>query len=82
MFCLTESHNWEYTNGFRRCKYCGRAEANLRGPVEVSEIKPYNYGQSGKPTKVIAFLCGLLLLIFIIIVVALGITVAIISFGG
>jgi hypothetical protein len=82
MLCLQEDHNWKYSNGFRRCKYCGRTEANLRGPIEVAEIKPYSYGRSGKPTKVIAFVCGLFLLLFMIVVVALGLAVAFSIFGG
>ena len=81
MLCLIEDHNWEYSNGFRRCKYCGKAEVNLRGPIEVAEIKPYNYGTSGKPTRIIAFVCGLLLLLLLIIAVAIGLAVAFTSFG-
>ena len=83
MLCLTEPHNWEYFNAHRRCKYCGVTEVNLRGPIEISEIKPYNYGYSGKPTKCVAFIVGILLLLLILGVVVLGILVAsIMTYGG
>lgn len=76
MLCLTEPHNWEYFNWHRKCKYCGASEANLRGPVEVAEIKPYNYGHSGKSAKIIAFCIGVLLLLLIGVVILLGVVVA------
>jgi hypothetical protein len=82
MLCLQEDHNWVYSNGFRRCKYCGRTEVNLRGPIEVAEIKPYNYGRSGKPTRVVAFICGLFLLLLIIAIIALGFAVVVSIYGG
>ena len=83
MLCLTEPHNWEYFNGHRKCKYCGVSETNFRGPVEVAEIKPYNYGKSSKPTKVVAFVFGILLLLVIGCVILLGLVVAtIMTYGG
>lgn len=80
--CIREDHNWVYSNGFRVCKYCGLTEANLKGPIEVAEIKPYNYGQSSKPLKIVAFGAGLLLFLVIITIVLSGIIVVITIFGG
>lgn len=82
MLCLSENHNWQYTNGFRRCKYCGKSEVNLRGPIEVAEIKPYNYGRSDKPTRIVAFIIGLLLLLLIIVVIAIGFAIVFSIYGG
>jgi len=82
MLCLTEPHNWEYFNSLRKCKYCGTTELNLCGPIEIAEIKPYNYGRSGRPTRLISFGCGLLLLLLLLVVAALGGAIAFTLFGG
>jgi hypothetical protein len=85
--CLKEDHNWKHVTdvGKRVCLYCGKVERlpNYKGPIEVEKIEPYSYGQSGKPTKVVSFIIGLLLLLLLGSVIILGITVAyILTFGG